>query len=50
MDICHMLEHPIPEELDPAGELFNFEKGASKQRVGEGWVDVWHKGHFGWEY
>lgn len=50
IDICHLVGHPTPAELDPKGERFTFEKGASKQKGGEGWADVWFRRHFGWEY
>src|SRR6185369_7023769 len=35
---------------DPTGERFTFEAGASKQKGGQGWADVWKKGFFAWEY
>ena len=50
VDICRLIGHSTPAEFDPTGERFTFEKGASKQRGGEGWADVWYRGHFGWEY
>lgn len=49
-DLCRMLEQPAPEEADPRGEWFCFEKGATKTTGGEGWADVWKRQHFGWEY
>jgi hypothetical protein len=30
-DVCWLVNHPTPAELDPKGERFCFEKGASKQ-------------------
>jgi len=50
LDLCEMLGHPKPAEMDPAGESFTFERGAEKQEGGQGWADVWKKGFFGWEY
>ena len=50
IDLCHLVGHPTPAEADPAGQTFTFEAGASKQRGGEGWADVWKRGCFAWEY
>ncbi len=50
MDLCRLVGHPTPAEADPTGQTFAFEKGASKQRGGQGWADVWKKGFFAWEY
>lgn len=49
-DLCAMLGEPSPTEADPKGEWYAFERGASKTTGGEGWADVWKRGHFGWEY
>lgn len=49
-DLCALLGVPDPISADPTGEWFTFEKGASKTSGGEGWADVWRRGHFGWEY
>ena len=50
IDLCRMLDEPAPTDADPAGEWYAFERGASKTGGGEGWADVWKRGHFGWEY
>jgi type II restriction/modification system DNA methylase subunit YeeA len=50
IDLCHLVGHPTPAEIDPTGQTFTFEAGASKQRGGQGWADVWKKGYFAWEY
>lgn len=50
LDLCEVFDHPKPGEVDPTGESFTFEKGARKQEGGQGWADVWKRGHFGWEY
>jgi hypothetical protein len=39
-----------PNEADPTGEFYAFEKGIRKTSVGEGIADVWKRGHFAWEY
>lgn len=50
IDLCRLLGHPTPMEADPEGKHFAFEAGASKQRGGQGWADVWKRGYFAWEY
>ena len=49
-DLCTLLEVENPTDADPKGEWYCFERGASKTAGGEGWADVWKRGHFGWEY
>jgi len=49
-DLCALLGEQNPTDADQAGEWFCFEKGAKKTGGGDGWADVWKKGHFGWEY
>jgi hypothetical protein len=39
-----------PNEPDPVGDWYAFEKGAGMLAGGEGWADVWKKGCFAWEY
>jgi type II restriction/modification system DNA methylase subunit YeeA len=50
IDLCRLLGEPTPNEADPAGVWYCFEKGAAKAGGGEGWADVWKKDCFGWEY
>ncbi len=50
LDLCELVEHPKPAEVDWSGESFCFEKGASKHGGGDGWADVWKRNCFGWEY
>jgi type II restriction/modification system DNA methylase subunit YeeA len=50
LDLCHVLEQPTPAQADPTGDWYCFERGAKKLGGGEGWADVWMRGHFGWEY
>jgi hypothetical protein len=45
-----MLGVPTPNEADPTGAWYAFEKGAGKVLGGDGFADVWKKGHFAWEY
>ena len=49
IDLCRMLEEPGPTDADPTGEWYAFEKGTMKTGGGEGWADVWKRGHFAWE-
>jgi hypothetical protein len=50
IDLCRLVGHPTPAEMDPEGARFTFEAGAAKQGGGEGWADVWKRGAFAWEY
>jgi type II restriction/modification system DNA methylase subunit YeeA len=50
IDLCKILDEPAPTDVDPKGEWYAFERGATKTTGGEGWADVWKRDHFGWEY
>lgn len=50
IDLCRMLGEPAPTDVDSKGDWYCFERGATKTTGGEGWADVWKRGHFGWEY
>lgn len=50
LDLCALLGVPTPTEADPTGETYCFERGASKAGGGDGWADVWYRGHFAIEY
>ena len=50
IDLCHLVGHPTPIELDPTGEEFGFEIGAKKTTGGQGWADAAKLGYFAWEY
>ena len=57
IDLCRVLGEPTPAEADPAGHDYCFEKSvyvvgaASKGSKGDsGFVDVWKRGCFAWEY
>ncbi|MCL2714685.1 MAG: class I SAM-dependent DNA methyltransferase [Alphaproteobacteria bacterium] len=50
IDLCRMLNEPAPTDVDPRGDWYAFERGATKTTGGEGWADVWKRNHFGWEY
>lgn len=50
LDLCHLLDEPTPASADPTGQDYGFEVGASKTTGGNGFADVFKRGHFGWEY
>ena len=50
IDLCRMLDEPAPTDVDPTGDWYAFERGATKTTGGEGWADVWKRDCFGWEY
>jgi type II restriction/modification system DNA methylase subunit YeeA len=50
IDICRMLDVKTPNEADPTGAWYAFEKGVEKQSGGDGFADVWKRDHFAWEY
>jgi len=50
LDLCALVGHPTPATLDPDSKFFTFEAGATKHSGGNGWADMWYKGHFAIEY
>ncbi len=50
LDLCELLGQPKPAAADPDGAWYAFERGVRKTAGGQGWADVWMRGHFGWEY
>jgi len=57
LDLCRLLGQPTPAQADSTGEDYCFEKhvkvvgAASKGSKGDtGFVDVWKRGFFAWEY
>ena len=50
IDLCRMLGQPTPNDADPTGDWYAFEKGVGKAEGGDGWADVWMRDHFAWEY
>ena len=50
IDLCRMLGAPTPND-PPSSPDYTFEAGAERLSTGgQGWADVWKRGHFGWEY
>ena len=50
IDLCRMLGEPTPNEADPTGQTYAFEKAVTKAAGGDGFADVGKKDFFGWEY
>ena len=50
IDLCRLLGQPTPNEADPTGGFYAFEKGTAKTGGGDGFADVWRRGCFAWEY
>src|SRR5919199_5430842 len=46
IDLCRLLDQPTPNEADPTGDFYALEKGAGKASGGDGFADVWRRGHF----
>ncbi len=50
IDLCRLLNQQTPNEADPIGNWYAFEKGTQKVGGGAGFADVWRRDHFAWEY
>jgi type II restriction/modification system DNA methylase subunit YeeA len=50
IDLCDVLGQPRPADVDQEGAFYTFEKGVAKTGGGQGFADVWLRGHFAWEY
>jgi hypothetical protein len=53
LDLCRLLDQPTPAQSDRTGIDYAFEKPvhpAAAASKGYGFVDVWKRGHCGWEY
>ena len=50
LNLCALLGEETPNDADPTGDFYAFEKGAERTSAGDGFADVWLKDHFGWEY
>ena len=48
--LCQLISVDDPITGDPTGQTYAFEPGVRKAGGGQGWADVWKRGHFGWEY
>ena len=50
LDLCELLGQPKPAEADPRARGTPSSAACRKTGGGQGWADVWMRGHFGWEY
>lgn len=50
IDLCRLVGAKTPNQADPTGDFYAFEKGAEKTGGGGGFADVWKRGYFAWEY
>jgi hypothetical protein len=50
VDLCRLLGQKTPNEADPNGTFYRFEKPLTKSGGGAGFADVWFKDRFAWEY
>jgi type II restriction/modification system DNA methylase subunit YeeA len=53
IDLSRLLAVQTPNEADPVGDWYAFEKDAEKSggdEDGSGFADVWKRKHFAWEY
>lgn len=49
-DLCRLLKVKSPNEADPDGNFYRFEKPLTKVGGGAGYADVWYRNRFAWEY
>ena len=50
LDLCDLLEVEKPGDVDPHGSFYTFEKHITQTDGKSGFVDVWRKNCFAWEY
>ncbi len=50
IDVCSLVGHPAPTDIDAKGEFFTFEIRAEKPHGQFGRADAWYKDRFIWEY
>ena len=49
-DLCRLIGHPTPTDIDPNGSFFCYQKANLKESGQLGFADVWYNQRFGWEY
>ncbi len=49
-DLCRVVGHPTPSQIDPTGTYFTYEKRVVKTSGERGFADAWYRGRFGWEH
>ena len=50
LDLCRLVEHGTPAELDPRQEWFTFERSLREASGRRGRADVYKRGYFAWEF
>ncbi len=50
LDLCRLVEHPTPAELDPRQEWYTFERSVREASGRLGRADVYKQGYFAWEF
>ena len=50
IDLCRVVEHPTPAELDPRQEWYTFERAVRESSGRGGRADVYKRGYFAWEF
>ena len=50
LDLCRMVEHGTPNEMDPRQEWFTFERALRESSGRNGRADVYKRGYFAWEF
>ena len=50
LDLCRVVEHPTPAELDPRQEWYTFERSVREASGRLGRADVYKQGYFAWEF
>ena len=50
LDLCRVVEHGTPGELDPRQEWFTFERSVRQVSGRPGRADVYKRGYFAWEF
>ena len=50
IDLCRVVEHPTPAELDPRQEWYTFERSVREASGRLGRADVYKQGYFAWEF
>ena len=50
IDLCRVVEHGTPGELDPRQEWYTFERAVREASDRRGRADVYKRGYFAWEF
>ena len=50
IDLCRVVEHPTPAELDPRQEWYTFERAVRESSGRRGRADVYKRSYFAWEF